>query len=268
MNTPSYPGTTPQLRAAWASLPVAGRYDVIVVGGGPAGCAAAIAAARDGASTLLIEQYGFLGGMGTAGLVPAFCPFTDREKPIIGGIGLAVLEEMKANMPHIASTSYDWVPIDAEALKVVYERRVVEAGASVLFLTHFVDVVPHGAPAGSAARHAAADGIIDGVIVHNKSGLVRYAGRVLVDCTGDADVAAAAGAPFAKGDPVTGELQPCTMCFILAASTISASRNISGPMAADTCCSRSSSPRPRRPAIWTSSRRGPTSLTSRPARWG
>jgi hypothetical protein len=200
----AYPGSTPQVRAAWSSLPVAHVYDVVVLGGGPAGCAAAIGAARDGASTLLVEQYGFLGGMATAGLVPAFCPFTDREKPIIRGIGFSVLEEMKAGMPHIAGASYDWVPIDVERLKVIYDRRVTQAGAGVVFLTHFVDVI-------SDARAG-----IDSVVLHNKSGLQRIAAKIFIDCTGDADVAAAAGVPFAKGDPTTGELQPCTMCFILA----------------------------------------------------
>jgi NADPH-dependent 2,4-dienoyl-CoA reductase/sulfur reductase-like enzyme len=74
------------------------RPDVLVVGGGPAGIAAAIAAARNGANTLLVEQRGYLGGMGTAALVPAFCPYTDGEKPIIRGIGLKLLEKMKSSV--------------------------------------------------------------------------------------------------------------------------------------------------------------------------
>lgn len=193
-----------QLRRAWAALKPAYRVDVLVVGGGPAGCAAAIAAAREGADTLLIEQFGFLGGMGTAALVPAFCPFSDREKPIVRGIGLKILEEMKAGMPHVAEGAYDWVPIDAERLKVIYEQRVTAAGARILFLTHFIDA------------HADPGGTVSSVLVHNKSGLQRVQAVVVVDCSGDADVVAAAGAACAKGDPVTGELQPCTLCFVLA----------------------------------------------------
>lgn len=193
-----------EVRNTWDHLPELPRLDVLVVGGGPAGCAAAIAAARDGARTLLVEQFGCLGGMGTAGLVPAFCPFTDKEKPIVRGIGLAVLEEMKAEMPHVGRDAYDWVPIDAEALKYIYERQVRAAGADVLYFTHFIDAV----------RDAA--GTVTTVVLHNKSGLQRVAADVIVDCTGDGDVATAAGAEYAKGDADTGELQPCTMCFVLA----------------------------------------------------
>lgn len=229
-----------ELRSAWSALPPADEVDVLVLGGGPAGAAAAIAAARDGARTLLIEQYGFLGGMGTAGLVPAFCPFSDREKCIIRGIGQQILEEMKAGMPHIERDALDWVPIDAERLKTVYERRVIEAGARILYLTHFVDVVVEeergegvkgrrgdAKVTAAAAAPARADqhpstpsplhpSRVSAAIIHNKSGLQRINASVLVDCTGDADVAAAAGVPFAKGDPDTGALQPCTMCFVLA----------------------------------------------------
>jgi ribulose 1,5-bisphosphate synthetase/thiazole synthase len=193
-----------EIRRAWRALKPAEQVDVLVIGGGPAGCAAAIAAVREGPRTLLVEQFGFLGGMGTAGLVPAFCPFTDQQKVITRGIALDILEEMKAAMPHVAKDAYDWVPIAPEALKVIYERRVTEAGARLLFLTRFVDVVP-GAQGGVAS-----------IVLHNKSGLRRVEADVVLDCTGDADVAVAAGAPYEKGAAGTGELQPCTMCFILA----------------------------------------------------
>lgn len=204
MQTPPQ-ATRAALAVAWQQLPIAKRVDVLVIGGGPAGSAAAIAAAREGARTLLVEQHGFLGGMGTAALVPAWCPFSDREKCIIRGIGYEILQEMKAHMPHVAPDALDWVPIDPERLKVIYERRVTEAGADIVFLTHFVDLL----------RDAASD-CVDSVLIHNKSGLQRWAARVVVDCTGDGDAAAAAGVPFQKGDSVTGALQPCTMCFVLA----------------------------------------------------
>ena len=203
MNTPR-PSVPQAIRDAWRHLPASHVVDVLVVGGGPAGCAAAIAAAREGANTLLIERYGFLGGMGTAGLVPAFCPFTDKQKPILKGIALSILEEMKSAMPHLPRDLYDWVPIDPEALKVAYEQRVMNAGATILFLTHCVDAI------------CDENGVVQSVVVHNKSGLQRIEPRVVIDCSGDADVAVAAGAAYEKGDPDTGELQPCTMCFVLA----------------------------------------------------
>jgi len=179
------------------------EVDVLVAGGGPAGAAAAIAAARDGADTLLIEQFGFLGGQGTAGLVPAWCPFTDGQKPVVRGIGLAVLEEMKGHMPHVPADAYDWVAIDAEVLKRIYDRRVGESGAAVLFHTQLADV-------------ATRDGRVTEAILCNKAGLSAVRAKVFIDTTGDADLAAWAGAEFEKGDPETGELQPTTPCFILA----------------------------------------------------
>lgn len=203
MSTPLDTTPTERIRLAWVELPLRYTVDVLVVGGGPAGCAAAIAAAREGACTLVVEQFGCLGGMGTVGLVPAFCPFTDRQQTITRGIGFDILQEMMAGMPHLDRNNVDWVPIDAELLKVIYDRRVTDAGAQVLFLTHFVDA-------------AAADGRVTSVLVHNKSGLQRIAASVVIDCTGDADLAVAAGAAYEKGDPQSGELQPCTLCFILA----------------------------------------------------
>ena len=78
------------------SIPLDASYDVIVVGGGPAGCTAAASAAREGAKTLLIEATGSLGGMGTSGLVPAWCPFSDKEKVIYCGMAQTVFERSKA----------------------------------------------------------------------------------------------------------------------------------------------------------------------------
>ena len=93
------------------------QYEVIVAGGGPSGCAAAIAAAREGAHVLLIEAATALGGMGTNGLVPAWCPFSDRRKVVYRGIAQEVFEKAKANMSHVGIGDLDWVPIDPEALK-------------------------------------------------------------------------------------------------------------------------------------------------------
>lgn len=188
-------------------IPVSYDVDVVVVGGGPSGIGAAISAASNGASTLLIEQRGFLGGMGTVALVPAFCPFTDKEKPIIRGIGLRLMERMKQSCSEDFRKEYeqtlDWVPIDPEVLKRVYDDAILEAGVKPLFHTFIYDVL------------RSEDGRrIEGVVIVNKSGRSLVRCKYVIDATGDADVAAMAGVPFQKGGDA-GELQPGSMCYLL-----------------------------------------------------
>ncbi|MEK5235731.1 FAD-dependent oxidoreductase [Paenibacillus sp. FSL L8-0470] len=188
-------------------IEVSREVDVLVVGGGPAGIAAALAAARNGASTLLVEQRGYLGGMGTAALVPAFCPYTDHEKPVVRGIGLELLESMKRSCRPGFIAEYgdrlDWVPIDAEVLKRVYEQAVIESGTEVLYHTF----VPQAILGDDSAT-------VDGVVIVNKTGRSYIKCRYIIDATGDADIAALAGAEFQKGGE-QGELQPGTMCYLL-----------------------------------------------------
>ncbi|MFD2876893.1 FAD-dependent oxidoreductase [Paenibacillus rhizoplanae] len=189
-------------------IAVSHEVDVLVAGGGPAGVAAAISAARSGAQTLLIEQRGFLGGMGTVALVPAFCPYSDGEKAVVRGIGLELLERMKAECePEFRErfgAELDWVPIDPEVLKRVYDEAVAESGAEVLLHTIASQTVMDGD-----------GGRIDGVVIVNKSGRSLIRARTVIDTTGDADLAALAGAPFHKGGEA-GELQAATMCYLLA----------------------------------------------------
>ncbi len=182
-------------------LPLDDSWDVIVAGGGPAGCAAAIAAGRQGARTLLVEATGCLGGMGTAGLVPAWCPFSDKEKIIYRSIAQEVFEASKAGMPHVAKDRLDWVEINSEQLKLIYDDMVTQAGVKVLFNTVLSSV------------EVGDQGAVSAIIVSNKAGLAAYRAKVYLDCTGDADLAAWAGAEFQKGDGRTGELQPATHCF-------------------------------------------------------
>ncbi|MDD4690159.1 MAG: FAD-dependent oxidoreductase, partial [Eubacteriales bacterium] len=110
-------------------------YDVIVAGGGPAGCSAAIAAARKGAKTLIIEATGCLGGMSTMGLVPTWCPFSDKEQVIYKGIAQEIFNASNAGVDHVKPGDVDWVAIDPEHLKLVYDKLVTEAGADILFNT-------------------------------------------------------------------------------------------------------------------------------------
>jgi len=201
-------GAKKQIRLPEAIIPVSHEADVVVVGGGAAGTAAAIAAASNGAKTLLIEQRGYLGGMGTVSLVPAFCPFTDKEKPIVRGIGLELMERMKRECREDYRREYenalDWVPIDPEVLKRVYDEAAIESGARLLFHTFVYDVVL------SEDKRR-----VEGIVIVNKSGRSFVRCRYLIDATGDADLAALAGVPFQKGGE-QGELQPGSMCYLLA----------------------------------------------------
>jgi ribulose 1,5-bisphosphate synthetase/thiazole synthase len=179
------------------------RWDVIVVGGGPGGCTAAVSAAREGAKTLLIEAMGQLGGMGTAGLVPAWCPFSDGEKIIYRGLAEKIFNESKKGVPHEKPDRLDWVHINPEHLTVVYDRMLTEAGVQVLFFSRLASVEMSSA------------GTVDALIVANKSGLVAFKAGVYIDATGDGDLAAWAGAAFKRGDE-NGMVQSSTMCFSFA----------------------------------------------------
>jgi len=185
------------------SVPLDDSWDVIVVGGGPAGCAAAASAAREGARTLLVESTGCLGGMGTNALVPAWTPFSDETKLVYRGLAERVFSEAKRGMPHVGAADTDWVPIDAERLKRVYDTLVTGFGASLLFHTQLCSV------------EVDEDGMVRTLLVSNKAGLSALRAKVYVDCTGDADLAAWAGARFQKGDPQGGRLMPATHCFVL-----------------------------------------------------
>lgn len=182
------------------SLPLDDTWDVIVAGGGPAGCTAAATAAREGARTLLIESTGSLGGSGTSALVPAWCPFSDKEKIIYRGMAEKVFSAGKEGMAHVGKEDLDWVPIDPEKLKRVYDDLVLGYGVTVLFHTVLSTVETDG------------QGGVSTLIVTNKSGLSALQAKVYVDCTGDADITAWAGGDFQQG----GKLMPATHCFALA----------------------------------------------------
>ncbi|MBQ2135702.1 MAG: FAD-dependent oxidoreductase [Clostridia bacterium] len=175
-------------------------YDVIVAGGGPSGCAAAVAAARNGASVLLIEASYCLGGMGTIGMVPSFAPFTDKEKVISKSIAEEIVVKYKKLMG-IADEDWDWLPISFELLKSVYDEIVTESGVKVLFGSTVCAVNTENKK-------------IKSVIASAKGGLTEYRAKMFVDCTGDADIAALCGVPFECGDN-NGNIQASSLCFII-----------------------------------------------------
>ena len=197
-----------------AKVAVDDRWDVIVVGGGPGGCTAAISAAREGAKTLLIEAMGQLGGMGTAGMVPAWCPFSDGEKIIYRGLAEKIFNASKAGVPHEKKQNLNWVNINPEHLMTVYDQMVTESGAQVLFFSRV------------AAVEMDANDKVDAIIVANKSGLVAFKAKVFIDATGDGDLAAWAGASFKRGDD-EGNVQSSTLCFSLA--NVDSYRYMTGP---------------------------------------
>jgi hypothetical protein len=175
-------------------IPVVSEVDVLVVGGGPAGCAAAIVAARHGAKTLLIEPQAFLGGMATQALFATWA--WDRGLGAIpyGGIPhelvdrlmqekSGILPKVRVRGHNFEPTSYHDITYNVEMLKLVLGDFMEEVGAEVLY--HTPGVLP-----------IMENGNIRGVIVENKSGRQAVMAKVVVDASGDGDIAARAGAPF------------------------------------------------------------------------
>lgn len=184
--------------------PLMDHFDVVVAGGGPSGSLAAIAAARQGAKTLLFEQYAFLGGSLTAmGVGPMMSFHNPAGEQVVRGIPQELIERlMKAggSPGHVPdSTTYcSFVtPFDSEALKLALEEMVIASGASVLFHTQLADVKRE-------------ERRLQSIRLCNKSGLTRISANVWIDATGDGDLATRAGVPFEWGNG-TGNVQPMTM---------------------------------------------------------
>lgn len=186
-----------------------GDYDIAVLGGGPAGIAATAAAAARGRKVLLIERYGFLGGMGTAAGVTNFCGLHANVhgdiRQVVHGVAddlLARIERLGGlNMPH---------PIFGKTFAQAYDNAAYKIAADDLLLSHKAGILFHALAAG-----AAMDGRrIDALLIETKSGRRAVRARIFIDCSGDGDLAAFAGAPFEIGSGGGDMLYP-TMMFRL-----------------------------------------------------
>ncbi len=171
--------------------------DVLVAGGGPGGLAAAIASARNDADTLLIEQYGFLGGMATAGLVNPYMTYWAGEEQIIEGIHQEICDRLTALGAYGKGSR---TAFDPEAYKYVADRLCEESGVKVLLHSTLSDVNTDG-------------GLIRFIEIVGKSGKQMVQAKVYIDGTGDADLAAWAGAKYEKGRAEDGLTQPMTLNF-------------------------------------------------------
>lgn len=181
-------------------IPIVGCYDVVVCGGGASGFISAIAAARSGAKTAIVEQYGFLGGMATLGLVTPLSVFTYNHELVIGGIPWEFVERLRRMGGGIVESPLGNVAFDPELYKLLCQQMMLEAG---------VDMYMHSYLSGCQIR----DGKISEVFFENKNGTEAIHGDMYVDCTGDGDLAAMAGVPMQTDE--YPPMQPLSTYFIL-----------------------------------------------------
>lgn len=181
-------------------IPVIAQMDVLVLGAGPAGMGAAVWAARTGAKTMLVEQAGDVGGVSTVGLMSHW---TGQTK---GGFFEEVLERSADIDFEGMDSVYGDYPrqiINPERLKTVYLQMLDEAGVRLRLYTFASDVIMEG-------------NTVKGVILESKSGREAVMAKVIIDCTGDGDIAAKTGAAYVCGRESDGMMQPVTIMFKVA----------------------------------------------------
>jgi hypothetical protein len=188
-------------------VPVRGEYDVVVLGGGPAGIAAAAAAAGHGRRTLLIERYGFLGGMGTAAGVTNFCGLHANVHGEIRQVVHGVADDLLARIAGLGGLNAPHMVL-GKTMAQAYDIAAYKCAADDLLLARGAEILFHALAAAALSE----DGLIRALLVETKSGRMAILGRIFIDCSGDGDLAAFAGAPFECGDGDGNFLYP-TMMF-------------------------------------------------------
>jgi len=197
-------------------IPIECGFDLIVVGGGPSGVAAATAAGRMGCKVALIEQTGCLGGLGTSGLVNVLMPFSDGQHTLMGGIGVELVQTLhdRGFIPSTISTDI-WkkgqrssVPFSGEGTKLIMDELVENAGVEIRFFTSLIDVIP-------------GDRGIKSIVLSGKERLYAMRAPFYIDATGDATLSTMSDVPFEVGDG-QGNTQPPTLCSTV--SNINAER--------------------------------------------
>src|SRR6476659_10801562 len=188
-------------------VPVYGEYEAVILGGGPAGIAAAVASARAGRRTLLVERYGFLGGMGTAAGVTNFCGLHanvfGQMHRVVQGIASDLLARIDRlgglNAPHL---------ILGKIFAQAYDTAAYKIAADDLLAAHKVDILFHALGAGVVMD---SDRYIQALMVETKAGRQAVLADIFIDCSGDGDLAAWAGAPVEVGDSNGHMLYPSMM---------------------------------------------------------
>src|SRR5450755_458783 len=201
------PANTPAIDEPARSTPVYAEVDVVVLGGGPAGIAAAAASARRGARTLLVERYGFLGGMGTAAGVTNFCGLHanvhGEMRRVVQGIASELLARIDRlgglNAPHL---------ILGKILAQAYDTAAYKIAADGLLGDHKVGILFHALGAGVVMHD---ERRINALLVETKAGRQAVRADIFIDCSGDGDLSAWAGARYEVGDNAGSMLYPSMM---------------------------------------------------------
>jgi len=199
------------IRVSFGEVPIVREKQVIVAGGGPAGIAAAIAAARNGASTILLERYGYLGGMASTGL-PLLTFHDKKGSQVIKGIANEMVDKLfdrGATLGHLPAEFTEHrlpstvTPIDPEEFKYLSIEMAIEAGVELRLHSWAFEVFKE-------------EKNVKGLITLSKNGLEAIKGDIIIDCTGDGDLAVRAGADYEQGRLEDGKSQPPSLMFTMA----------------------------------------------------